>query len=553
MLKNFLLASLLFSGVVGLANGQTDSSKATYKKEVLPPAVNTSYQEARPLISGDGKTLFFNRRKHPDNQGGPRDYQDIYVSYYDEASNSWSEAENIGRTLNDRKRNAVASVSTDGTEGIFFNTYMNNKRQPIARSRKTDKGWSEPVPITIQNYVNKSNFADYHLSFSENILLLAVAGEQTRGGQDLYVSFPDGSGGWKTPISLGPMLNTKKSEYAPFLAADGHTLFFCSDGHGGEGGSDIFMSIRLDNSWRKWSKPVNLGPSINTRLEESYFSFTDDMRYIYYSSHDNNETNRDIVRASLSEDFTDLNGPILARLDSVAITSIMLSGNYTINPNGAQQNFQGVAFEGWPGKQEAATQALEYEQASAREAEMQPVAAPAVEEAAPAEASEAEELLAENVSPDFSPLTENTQLPEEARQLGDFLMEEFPDQQLMVRRQNDIVEFKIVEGIHYNFNSVGVASEHVPRLQAISKILENQDQLKAIISGHADIIGTPTVNERVSKMRAAYVESYLKSRGVSSERLSVEGKGANEPLVDNNTPSNRRKNRRVETILRLKL
>ncbi|MBW3545165.1 MAG: OmpA family protein, partial [Bacteroidetes bacterium] len=554
MFRKYLLTSMIVSGAIMLVNGQPDSSTATYKKEVLPPAVNSTYQEARPLISGNGKTLFFNRRKHPKNQGGPRDFQDIYVSYYDEQSNSWSVAENIGKTLNDRKRNAVAAINTDGTEGIFFNTYINTKRQPIARSRKTNKGWTEPVPITIQNYVNKSNFADFHLSFRENILLLAVDGDKTRGGQDLYVSFPDGAGGWKKPISLGPVLNTRKQEYAPFLAADGHTLFFCSDGHGGQGGSDIYMSIRLDNSWRKWSKPVNLGPSINTKQEESYFSFTDDMRYIYYSSHDNNESNRDIVRATLSEDFTDINGPVLARLDSVAIKAIMVSGNYTINPKGAQQNFQGVAFEGWPGSQEIATAtALEYEQVSARSAEEPAVKEAIVKEAPPSLVSAEEDTASEVVTSDFRPLTASMQLPEEAKKLGEFLVEEFSEQEVLVRRQNDIVEFKIVEGIHYNFNSVGVDSEHLPRLQVIRKVLENQAQLMAVISGHADVIGTPTVNEQVSRMRAAYVESYLKSNGISSDRLSVEGKGANEPIADNNTPANRRKNRRVETILRLKL
>ena len=61
-------------------------------------------------------------------------------------------------------------------------------------------------------------------------------------------------------------------EISPFLSDDGKTLFFASDGHSGYGGSDIFMSRRLYDSWVIWSKPINLGKEINSPGFEAYLS-----------------------------------------------------------------------------------------------------------------------------------------------------------------------------------------------------------------------------------------------------------------------------------------
>ena len=64
-------------------------------------------------------------------------------------------------------------------------------------------------------------------------------------------------------MNLGPAINTKGNERTPFLHSDGKTLYFSSDGHPGLGGIDVFRTVRQGDSWTKWSKPENLGKSIN--------------------------------------------------------------------------------------------------------------------------------------------------------------------------------------------------------------------------------------------------------------------------------------------------
>lgn len=75
---------------------------------------------------------------------------------------------------------------------------------------------------------------------------------------------------WQDPVPLGPNINTPLDDFSPAFSPDGHLLFFASDGRGGFGDTDIWVSFR----WNKhddfgWVPPVNLGPSVNTIHHES--------------------------------------------------------------------------------------------------------------------------------------------------------------------------------------------------------------------------------------------------------------------------------------------
>ena len=77
------------------------------------------------------------------------------------------------------------------------------------------------------------------------------------GNTDIYVSFSDDGINFSKPKNLGSTINTPLSDFGVFLAPDNKTLYFSSFGHPGYGSSDIFISRRLDDSWTKWSKPEN--------------------------------------------------------------------------------------------------------------------------------------------------------------------------------------------------------------------------------------------------------------------------------------------------------
>lgn len=101
------------------------------------------------------------------------------------------------------------------------------------------------------------------------------------GGKDLYIARRNAAGGFSTPENLGRRVNSSGDDIAPFIAPDGVTLFFASSGHGGFGGTDIYVA-ELKPSGAD-APPRNLGPAINTAAHELFFFAVDRERFYFVS------------------------------------------------------------------------------------------------------------------------------------------------------------------------------------------------------------------------------------------------------------------------------
>ena len=100
----------------------------------------------------------------------------------------------------------------------------------------------------------------------------------------MYVSFLQDDNIWSKPMNLGTTVNTASKDHCPFLASDGKTLFFSSNGFPGYGHLDIFVSKRLDDSWQNWTEPENLGALINTDGPDGFFTIPASGNYAYFCS-----------------------------------------------------------------------------------------------------------------------------------------------------------------------------------------------------------------------------------------------------------------------------
>jgi outer membrane protein OmpA-like peptidoglycan-associated protein/chitodextrinase len=99
------------------------------------------------------------------------------------------------------------------------------------------------------------------------------------GGSDLYYSnWKDDR--WDDPVNMGPVINTKGNESYPFINQSGK-LFFSSDGHPGLGGKDIYFSIYSDTSWQE---PVHLDAPINSQYDDFGLVADSVMNEGYFSS-----------------------------------------------------------------------------------------------------------------------------------------------------------------------------------------------------------------------------------------------------------------------------
>lgn len=106
-----------------------------------------------------------------------------------------------------------------------------------------------------------------------------------------------------------------------------------------------------------------------------------------------------------------------------------------------------------------------------------------------------------------------------------------------------------VNGIYFDVGTADIRPESTSALSAISALLRAHPQLIITIEVHTDSVGAPERNQQLSDARAAAVAAYLTGDGISNERLRAIGRGAAQPLVPNDSPANRQRNRRVEIVL----
>ncbi len=283
---------------------KTKVNSVQYGKDIaepqnLGPAVNSSYDERLPIISPNGKTLFFARKMDPRNVGTD-DKDDIWVSHLMK-DGTWSTAINAGGTLNTKEHNFVVASNITGDVLYLANDYK-TESEGLSYSKKRNGQWAKPRVFQITDHVNRSKFVSYHLSVDGDVLLMSVHRDEGFGYRDFYVSFQKGNDVWTRPKSLGPIINTVGEENTVFLAADNTTIYFSSNGHYGYGGLDMFMSKRLDDSWTKWSPPKNMGEHINTPANDYNYTVPASGDYAYFASEFHTYGGSDLFRIRLPEE-----------------------------------------------------------------------------------------------------------------------------------------------------------------------------------------------------------------------------------------------------------
>ncbi|RMG65919.1 MAG: hypothetical protein D6722_15540, partial [Bacteroidetes bacterium] len=228
----------------------------------LPEGVNSVYEEREPIPAPDGG-LYFWRRQSPDNLAGEYDPGDIWYSARS-PQGRWQPARRMPSPLNSLGLDFVWHVSAShDTLWLTQNPPGVNYLPPAFSVRQGPDQWTPPRRVNLIDLQYQGQYKDYYIGPGRR-LLLPNEGPDSYGGTDLYICFPRNDTAWTRPINLGPVINSAGDEDAPCLSPDGRALYFNSNGHGGRGGHDVFVSYRLDESWRNWSEPVNLGAPVNT-------------------------------------------------------------------------------------------------------------------------------------------------------------------------------------------------------------------------------------------------------------------------------------------------
>lgn len=250
------------------------SSAAQLWDHAAPALLNGSAnsaeaEESIPVFSGDSSTLYFVRSNYTENTGGANDY-DIWYSKKNEKG-EYTESKSL-KELNNKLNNSVVGISKNGQSMYVLNSYEGKKDQVkgIAVVTKSNDAWSKPKAIDIPTLDIDGEFYGFHVSENEKTIIISYAGTGTLGQEDLYVSTKNGTN-WSEPVHMGSKINSSGFEISPFLSPNQDTLFFSSNGFGGQGDADIFYSIK-QGGWADWSTPINLGSDINSSGFDAYFS-----------------------------------------------------------------------------------------------------------------------------------------------------------------------------------------------------------------------------------------------------------------------------------------
>jgi OmpA-OmpF porin, OOP family len=219
-----------------------------------------------PVLSPDGSLLLYSEVGNHANFG-QADLADIWICQY-LGENQWSRPVNAGMPINSDKNDQCLAINLDENE-LYLLLEDENGKKSIAQSKLSSRSWSTPQNMLIEPWDSAFQIQHGFVSNDGQTLLLCLTHpDSTNQQSNIYVAQREGDLFWNNLQSLGPIINTPGQERSAFLAADGQTLYFATNGRLGFGGLDLYMSRRTTNSWTEWSTPVNLGSNFNSEHDE---------------------------------------------------------------------------------------------------------------------------------------------------------------------------------------------------------------------------------------------------------------------------------------------
>jgi outer membrane protein OmpA-like peptidoglycan-associated protein len=479
------------------------------KPENLGANINSVYQEIAPMVTPDGKSIYFTRSKHPQNVGNP-EKQDVWAADL-QNDGSFAPAKNLGPPINTTQHNSSFSITPDGNTMLLNNIYNSDGtlEKGLSITRKDKNGnWSIPEKVIIDDYYNRNAYSEFCLSQDGKILLMTVQRNDAYGGKDIYFSRLKPDNSWTAPQNLGPIVNTAASETSPFLASDGKTLYYSTGGFSGYGANDIFVTRRLDETWQSWSEPQNLGPEINTPEWDAYFSISAKADYAYYTSYSNSMGDSDIFRVKLTEK----NKP-----EPVALIQGKVYNAKTKQPIKANILYEFLPDGANAGNASSNPQTGDYK-----------VVLPLKKKYG---------ILAE--SKGFLSIDENIDLTN------------YTD---YVEINKDLYLVPIEEGATVRLNNIffvrtqfSLLPESFPELNRLIKALQDNPGMVIQLEGHTEIFGRPKDQLKLAENRVKSVKRYLVENGqIDEKRIKLRSFGGTKPVCRELTEECRALNRRVE-------
>ncbi|MBC7861935.1 MAG: OmpA family protein [Bacteroidia bacterium] len=496
------------------------SSKDFLAKEVLKLNLDKSSNEINPMVAKDGKTIYFtqaimNRAKVAEER---RSLCKASLDKDGNAGDFFSYQTNFNGIHHDQ----LVSVPENG-EYVFANVQITKNDHAQQRSvycfkytgtefawpkriLKQTPGESEIVSGLIDEKSVWQNLYFNNGCFSQGKKVFIYACDNRDDAvlqMDLYAVFKTGDSTYSKPVKLGPVINSFGDDECPFLMPDDKTLYFSSNGHPGYGSSDVFVSRRLDDTWTNWSKPENLGPVVNGPAADLYFHIPEKGGYAFMSSTNGFWNNLDLfkLKMNLKKEWV-LSGIVINKKTDLPQPGAKIKALDNLTKKIVDSTTVGKTGE--------------YEFKKLKPGEYTVIAESGIlSNTITVVVKEEERELHYNVN--LNPIEAGQSL--------------------------------VLHNISFEPNKFEILSSSFPELDKLAKFMQDNKDIRIEIHGHTSMNNEGVkFNIDLSTHRASAVKDYLVAEGIKEGRITYKGFGFNEPIYKGDNIDEQSKNRRVEII-----
>lgn len=466
-------------------------------------AINSAYADYGPTLSDENELFIYTSKRKVDDLKG-RSNEDLF--YSKQNNGFWEEAKSFGKPINSIYNEGSACLSRDGKTLYFTrceapDSYGNC--DIYEATQQPDGTWGQIRNLGPQ--VNSKAWdSQPMLSLQEDTLYFASDRLGGFGLSDIYFTHKTKTGTWAPAQNLGPVVNTRESEVSPFLHPKFQVLYFSSRGQlNNFGDFDIYKTYKAQGHWQE---PRNIGPLVNGRGSEYYFTIDAASKNLYYARSEADDIqNLDLYSFPLPMEAHPLAVTKIEGTLTDSITNKPLSGVISIidMDTGVEISSKYVRPDG----------SFEFN-------------------------------LIDNTrymiliqSPDFFTIERELDLR------GD----------TSIKVMTTVIDYSIplvFQNIEFDQNQSGIKPEMEPILNEVAYFLVDHPTYRLEIAGHTDSAGDPDFNLSLSQDRADAIKRYIEQLvKIEDGRIDAIGYGSRKPIREEQTQEDRRINRRVEFII----
>ena len=466
------------------------------KFNVQDAGVNTTASDFGGIIQGNKLYVTSARNDSRKTYGwNDQPYLDIY-EFNVADDGSYQNGTLLSSRINTKYHEGLVSFSPDGKtmyfsrESFYDNIYvkdsLNNRISTINlySSTKLSDGWSEvdALPFNSQNYSVKNP----SVSADGSTLYFASDMAGGYGDYDIYKASINEDGTFGEAVNLGQKINTEGQEMFPYSSSNG-TLYFSSDSHLGLGGLDVFHTKEIDG---KYTPIRNVGVPANSNADDFAFSINEETEQGFVSSNREGGVGSDDIYAIKK----------LQPLCDVLITANVTDAKTSAAVSGASVGIYDTEGNLLSTKTSDENGVAEFIIECETDTQLQVLMADYESANVDVKGTSEEEM---SVDIALNPIDKIIQ--------GDEI---------------------VLNPIYFDFDKSNITAQAAFELDKLIQIMNKYPETIIRAESHTDHLGSATYNQKLSERRALTTVQYVISKGIDESRISGEGKGENNPIID---------------------